>query len=86
MVRTKRFALDQIKLLERTCGEDDITLFNRAHMIYRYVEPMENGKDYVSTLFGKLLVQYQQRLLDIFEIEDLLFRRLIAYYQTKGRK
>lgn len=42
IVRTERSALDQIRLLETTRGEDGITFINRAHIIYKLVELLEN--------------------------------------------
>lgn len=55
-------------------------------MIYISVEPVENEKDCVTALFEKSPVQHQQKLLDMFEIEDQSFGRLFAYYQRKGRQ
>lgn len=44
-------------------------------MIYKSIEPAKREQDFVSVLFGKLLAQHRQRILDIFEIEELSFDR-----------
>lgn len=70
--------------MERTRGEDDITFVNRSHMIYKSVELAKSEQDCVSVLFRKLPMYHQQKILDLFEIEELSFDMLIAYYQRKG--
>lgn len=73
-------------MLERARGKDDLAFVSKANMIYKSIESAEREQDCVTALFGKFPVQHQQIFLDVFEIEDLSFERLVVYYQRKGKQ
>lgn len=55
-------------------------------MICKSIEPRKREQDCLIILFGKFLSQRQQKILDIFEREELSCNRLVAYYQRKRKQ
>lgn len=79
-------ALDRLRKLVRTQGENDISLVYCAQMIFQTSEVLVFKRECVTILMGELFLIFRDKIIKVNDMDQLLFQDVISYFRKKVKK
>lgn len=76
----------RLRRLARTLGKGDLKLMHKAQMIYQTSEVLVFQREFVTILMGKLFAMVRDKIIEMSDVDQLLFQGLISYFHRKHKE
>lgn len=86
VTKVKRRAVDEVRRTPRNQGETDLAFLSRMHLLFQAVGKYEEEAKVVSVVFGRLVVKWDDKILELYPEETLNFVNLIDFFKTREKQ
>lgn len=78
--------IDEIKKSCRLSRKLDLDFLTRMHLMFQALDKYKEEAEVMLIVFGRLVVKWQDKIMEIFPIETLSFVNLIDLFKTQERQ